>query len=292
MSLPACGVVERLGVSVLAERAGLSDAQVQRDISYHVDGGADRSLDLFVSNTPNAPVLIFVHGGGWDNGRKDLRVGSLDVYGNIGRYYASQGVTTAVINYRLQPKVRWREQAADVAESVIWATKNIARFGGNPQRIFLMGHSAGAHLASMVTLNQALQRSAGIAPCDIDGVISVSGAALDLTSESDDLPYYERRFGPRSDRAEWTAASPATHADPADPAALIIYAGGESTGLQRQSQVFKAALDRAGSSAQLLPIEGESHTRMVLVLSHPDKAAVAAVLQFLRDSECPAKKPS
>ena len=283
----ACGVVERLGVNVLAKRAVLPDAQVQRNVSY----GVGRALDVYRATTPNAPVLVFVYGGGWNTGSKDLRVGGLDVYGNIGRFYASQGVTTVVINYRLQPAVRWREQAADVAAAVKWTKQNIATFGGNPERIFLMGHSAGAHLASMVSLNQGIQTTAGIGRCDIDGVVSVSGAGLDLddqeTYRTEDPGYYEQRFGPRTDRAEWTAASPATHADAADAAVLILYATGESRGLQRQSRVFKAALDRASVPAQLLAIKGESHTRMVLVLSHPEKAAVPAVLDFLRNTRCP-----
>lgn len=284
-ALPACGVAERVGVGLLADRAKLPPAQIIRNLSYDASGGFERSLDLYLPTTHNAPVLIFVHGGGWDTGDKDLRAGNLDVYGNIGRFYATRGIATAVINYRLQPKAKWREQAEDVAHAVAWVRENIAQHGGDPQRIFLMGHSAGAQLASLVALNQGLQTAAGIPAGTIKGLIAASGAALDLLDEqtyiTEDPRYYEKRFGPRTDRAEWAAASPITHADETDPPVLVMCATGESPGLQRQAQKFFETLQGIGIKTRLVKIKGESHARMVLVLSHPKKAAVPAILHFI-----------
>jgi len=283
--LPACGAVERLGVRVLGARATLPPSQIQRNIPYQSGSGFERSLDLYLPTERNAPVLIFVHGGGWDTGDKDLRAGSLDVYGNIGRYYATLGVVTAVINYRLQPKSTWREQAEDVAFSVAWVRENIAQHGGDPKRIFIMGHSAGAHLAAHAALNQGLQATAGVPAGTITGLIAVSGAALDLLDEptykTEDPRYYEKRFGPQSNRVEWAAASPITHADETDPPVLVMAATGESKGLQRQAQKFFETLQGIGVKSHFLKIKGESHARMVLVLSHPKKAAAPAVLRFI-----------
>jgi acetyl esterase/lipase len=284
--LPACGVIERAGVGLMADRAKLPAAQIQRNIPYEPDAGFERSLDLYLPKEQNAPVLIFVHGGGWNTGDKDLRAGNLDVYGNIGRFYATQGIVTAVINYRLQPKAKWREQAEDVAYSVAWVREHIAQHGGDPGRIFIMGHSAGAQLAAHVALNQGLQTAAGIPGGTIKGLISASGAGLDLLDEqtykTEDPNYYEKRFGPRSNRVEWASASPITSADENDPPTLVMYASGESKGLQRQAQKFAETLQGIGVKTRLLKISGESHSRMVLVLSHPKKAAVPAILQFIR----------
>src|SRR5439155_18980367 len=93
---------------------------IHRDICYR-EGSADEKhrLDLFLPHGTNWPILIFIHGGGLTSGDKALRVSGADVYGNIGRFYASQGIGVAVINYRLQPKVTWREQAEDVAHATL-----------------------------------------------------------------------------------------------------------------------------------------------------------------------------
>lgn len=284
--LPSCGLYEHIGVSLVAKRARLNATQIQRNLAYDPAGGFERSLDLYLTTLPNPPVLVFVHGGGWNEGDKDLRVGGLDVYGNIGRFYASEGIDTAVINYRLQPKVTWREQVDDVAEAVAWVRAHIAERGGDPDRIFVMGHSAGAQLAAHVALNQGVQEKAGIPHDAIDGLIVADGAALDLldepTYQTEDPHYYEKRFGPRTDRAEWAAASPVTSADDADPPTLVIYCTGESRGLQRQAQKFAGTLQGIGVKTTLMAIPGESHERMVLVLSHPKKAAAPAIVRFIR----------
>jgi acetyl esterase/lipase len=290
LALSGCSLIERAGVGILAKRAKLPDNRIERNISYDQAGGFERSLDLFLSGEPNAPVLVFVHGGGWDSGDKDLRAGRLDVYGNIGRFYASRGITTAVINYRLQPKAAWRTQAEDVAHATAWVRDHIAERGGDPGRIVLMGHSAGAHLASLVALNQGLQEAAGLAPCDIDGLVAVAGAALDLldekTYDTEDPRYYEQRFGPRANREEWAAASPLTHADETDPAVLVLCGSGESPGLRRQSERFHQTLSGLGVQSQLLTVPGQNHQRIVLAASHPKSVATAAIVQFVQTATC------
>ncbi len=186
----------------------------------------------------------------------------------------------AVINYRLQPTVAWPSQVDDVRAAVAWVRGNIERYGGQPDRIFLMGHSAGAHLASLAALTTA---DAGIR-----GVIAVSSAALDLSDESTyqlgaDRNYYRQRFQGDDRSDEWQRrASPVHFADAQAPPFLIFYATGETKALQRQSQLLHAALLTAGAKSTLTPIPGESHTRMVLALSHPQKIPVQAILDFVR----------
>ena len=106
--------VRRAGIAVLYKPASLPEGEVRRDICYR-EGSEDEKhrLDLFLPPGTGWPILIFVHGGGLASGDKGLRVGGADVYGNIGRFYAGQGIGVAVINYRLQPKVTWRQQAED-----------------------------------------------------------------------------------------------------------------------------------------------------------------------------------
>ena len=281
-----CAPVTAIGVKILYRRAALPEAQVRRDICYLAPGecaGDARTLDLYLPQGRDWPLILFVHGGGWDSGDKQLRVGGADVYANIGRFYAAHGIGVAVINYRLQPATDWRGQVRDVEKAARWAQANVSTFGGRPGALFLMGHSAGAHLGAYVALLRA-----GVDPLRVQGVISVSGAGLDLTDArtyelGEDVRYYERRFRGRDSTEGWkAAASPVRLVRAGAPPFLILYAGGEKAGLQRQAQVLKAALTHAGVENELLVVPGESHSRMVLTLSRDDRTSAPAVLRFIR----------
>ncbi len=150
------------------------------DLAYREDEGSDpvkHRLDLFLPEGEGWPVLVFVHGGGWTAGDKSLRAGGADVYSNIGRFYAAQGFGTAVINYRLQPAVTWREQVDDVARAVAWVHANIAEHGGDPDAIFLIGHSAGAQLSTFVALDRRPLEKLGVSPDVLCGVVPVAAPA-------------------------------------------------------------------------------------------------------------------
>jgi acetyl esterase/lipase len=277
-----CSLVTRAGVGLFYEPADLPASQIARDLCYTTAAPCDtlkHTLDLYRPAAAGWPVIIFVHGGNWDSGDKNYRAGGADVYANIGRFYAARGIGVAVINYRLQPEVAWPLQVDDVRTAVTWVRVNIARHGGQPERIFLMGHSAGAHLASLVALTTA---SSGIR-----GVVAVSGAAFDLSDEQTyrlgaDRNYYRQRFeGGDSSEAWKRRASPAHFANAKAPPFLVVYATGESRALQRQSQVLHESLLKAGASSRMVPIQGESHTRMVLALSRAGRPVPTAVVQFV-----------
>jgi acetyl esterase/lipase len=289
----ACAPVVYVGVHVLYRHAELPAAQVEHDIAYLPDGAEvpAHRLDLYRASQPHAPMMVFVHGGGWDSGDKQLRAGGADVYANIGRFYAARGITVAVVNYRLQPVTDWRGQVSDVASAMRWIYDHASAKGTDAGALFLLGHSAGAHLVSYVALDSASH--VGIS---IRGVISVSGAALDLTDAQtyalgEDVRYYAKRFQGDDRSDAWkVAASPAAHITRAAPAFLVMCAGGESKGLQRQAQVLADALTRAGVDVRRLVVKGESHSRMVLVLTRADKAAAPAVLAFVRTASAAAKE--
>lgn len=284
--LAGCSLATRAGVGLFFERAELPTAQISSDICYTSVSPCDspkHTLDLYRPAASGWPVILFVHGGNWDSGDKNYRAGGADVYANIGRFYATRGIGVAVVNYRLQPGVPWRAQVDDVRAAAAWVRANISQYGGRPDRLFLMGHSAGAHLASMMALS---------APAaSIRGVIAVSGAALDLTDEQTyklgaDRDFYRQRFQGNDADGEWQRrASPALLAGAQAPPFLILYATGETRALQRQSRLLHEALIAAGVRSELTPIPGESHTRIVLALSHPEKLPAKAILDFIRRAE-------
>lgn len=287
----ACtSVVYRVAVPFLYREADLPAAQITRDVRYWDGPDADpekHRLDLFRPSGTGWPVMVFIHGGGWTTGDKGLRVGGADIYGNIGRFYAARGFGVAVISYRLQPQVAWPDQVTDAARAVAWVHANVARFGGDPERIVLMGHSAGGQLATRLALDPAPLAALGVDRRIVKGLISVSGAGLDLTdAESWRLGqprgYYAERFqnGDRGD-AWMQAASPVRFVGPGAPPALVIYAEGDPPELRRQGQVLDTALRAAGDTSEVVIVPGSSHTRILLTLSRADGIAARAILRFL-----------
>src|ERR1051326_6979045 len=282
----------RAGIKVLYRSISFPEEQVRRDIAYRAGSTHPKhQLDLFLPRASNWPMLIFVHGGGLCSGDKRLRGGGADVYGNIARFYASAGIGVALVNYRLQPEVTWREQVEDVACAAAWVHEHVGLYEGNPGRLFIGGHSAGAYLAARIALDPKSLAQAGLAPAILSGVIAVSGAALDLrdalTYELGHHPkHYEQRFRCADPTDNWkTEASPITFAAAGAPPFLVIYPEGESKPLQRQSQLLHQTLREKGVRSELIVVPGEGHCRIVLALSRPDKPAAQAILRFIDTSE-------
>jgi acetyl esterase/lipase len=281
--------VRRAGMAVLYNRVEWPEERILRDLPYRGDSPDPKHhLDLFLPEGDNWPVMVFIHGGGLNSGDKALRVCGKDVYGNIGRFYASQGIGVAIINYRLQPKVTWREQVDDAAQAVAWVYAHAARYGANTSRFFIAGHSAGAYLAARLALDPNPLRGLGLSPDIISGVVAASGAALDLTdSKTYQLGqkawHYAARFRCGDTTDQWKKeASPVWCAAPGAPPFLIVSAERECEGLQRQSQLLHAALQRNNIPSQIVMVPGQNHCRLVLALSRADKPAAEAVLRFIR----------
>ena len=307
LTLAGCGLLTSLAVDLVYRDARLPAALVERDVAYLPGGDPKHRLNLFRADPDSVgarsmPTVAFVPGGGWTTGDRDLRVGGEDVYNNVGRFLAARGIPAATVSYRLMPSdlrpggVTWREQAADVAAAVA-AVQRDAATRGSPG-VVVMGHSAGAHLAALVALDRSVQQAAGMAPAC--GVVSVSGAALDLRDREtydleDNFDYYSARFAPDRVPREtppvvpepWqTEASPVPRVATGAPPFLLLYAGGETRALQRQSQLLDEALRASGVPSRVVVVPGRSHTRIVPTLSRDDQTAGPAVLAFIRALEC------
>ncbi len=291
----SCAPLQFIGVRFVYKRAPLPESQIFRGISYEpATGSPKQRLDLYVPAPASRPwpAVVFIHGGSWTSGDRALEVGGADVYGNIGRFLAQHGFGTAVISYRLIPDVDWRTQAEDVAKAVRWVRDNAPKYGALDNALVLMGHSSGAQLAARAALDPQLLPRAGVPVSAIRGLIAVSGAGYDLTDEEtyrlgddDDPAFYAARFQRRADDVDWREAGsvlPLLSTAAKRPPALVIYAGGETKALQRQSQLFVEALTRAGQKPTVIVAPGLSHSRIVPTLSRDDRAAGTAVLMFLR----------
>ena len=132
------------------EKIEWSGIRVEKDLAY----GADAERNLLDLHAPESgagmPTVIFFHGGGFVQGHKN-RSGSPLIYSNVGNYFASQGIIGLNATYRLAPEHKWPSGAEDVGTAIAWARANVAEYGGDPDRVFVMGESAGAgHVASYV----------------------------------------------------------------------------------------------------------------------------------------------
>lgn len=161
--LAACsplGVINALGVR--------EDVRVDAGIAY--GEGERRRLDVYApaGAIEPAPVVVFFYGGSWNNG-------SRSDYAFVGHALASRGMVTVVADYRLYPEVRYPAFLEDSAHAVAWAAREIGRYGGNPQRLFVMGHSAGGYNAAMLALDARWLRGAGADPSMLDGWIGLAG---------------------------------------------------------------------------------------------------------------------
>ncbi len=286
--MQGCVVVYYAGMPLVYD--SIESTRTFADIPYSPLGETDRKnrLNFYLPDTGTSwPVLIFVHGGGWTSGDKDLTFGGKDIYLNIGRYYASKGIATAVINYRLIPGVHWESQVNDVATAVAWVQNNAGSFGADSSTVFLAGHSAGSHLISRVALDPAVLTRAGGRYTDIAGVIAVSGAGYDMTDEETNrsglmTTYLERRFS-LVDRSEnWpVAASTLQYATADAPPFLIMYGGSEFASLKRQSRMLHDALVGCGVDSKLVEVPGRKHARMILLLSKDGGITSTAVRDFI-----------
>lgn len=272
-------------------KASLADSQVTRDIKYYNGPGFDSQkhrLDLFVPKAKkNWPVMVFVHGGEWISGDKGLKVLGADIYSNIGRFYASKGIGVAVINYRLLPTATWTEQVGDVARSVEWVRKNIRVRGGNPNAIYLAGHSSGAQVAAKVSLDDRILNSLGLSRKILKGVILISGAGYDLTDEETlELAAKEHLFQrlfhkgriPLEQRQKMSPIRDvSTHAPPF----LILYSEKEEKELKEESIRLHARLRQNGIRARLIQVPDSGHKTIVLSVSDPARTSSRAILDFI-----------
>jgi len=177
-------------------------ARSVRDVSYGTD--PRQRYDVYLPAQPQrAPVILFVHGGGWANGNKD----NPGVVENKAAYWLPKGYVLVSINYRMRPDTAPIAQARDVARALADVQKRAPSWNADPANVMLMGHSAGAHLAALVGASSTLWRDARAARPR--GVVSLDSGALDvpLTMQKPPLPgIYDRAFG--KDRNDWIAASP------------------------------------------------------------------------------------
>jgi len=246
-----------------------------------VSFGADPrlKLDVWVPRAPAArplPVVVFFYGGGWSSGERGD-------YGFVGRALAARGFVTIIPDYRLVPEVRFPTFVEDGALAVKWARDHAADYGGDPRRLSLSGHSAGAYIAAMLALDPHFLADAGVEPA------SVCAAAL-LSGPFDFYPFTDQRS--RAALGQWQSprdTQPISFVRADAPPMLLMHGTADTVVRPRNSERLAAALTRAGATAELKLYPGKSHIDTIKSFSPLFRGATAALadsVAFLDAQDC------
>jgi arylformamidase len=253
------------------QKANELTAQTRADFPHHLDisfgASPKQALDVYLPKKPvkNAPVLLFLHGGGFMEGDRAH-------YGYVARPYVEKGIVTVVSGYRMAKRgVPYPAQSDDTKAAIVWIHKNVAKFGGDPNAIFVSGHSVGATLSGDVSFDRSWMKQAGVPHDAIKGIAAISGD-YDL-SAGENVDY--------APNAELEAlASPLRHI--VDPAPLAVVAAGTNEGKMRaSSEDLARKLTARGVKTRLLVLEGADHKDTVLALGDPSSSLAAAVLEMI-----------
>ena len=248
---------------------------VTSDVSYGPD--ERHKLDVFrpaKSSAHPSPVVVFFHGGAYVRG--DKATPGTPFYGNVGALWARNGIVGVNATYRLAPRHQWPAGAQDVAAAAAWVRTSIAAHGGDPARIVLMGHSAGAsHVAGYLFHPQF--QPAG-APDGVVGAILLSGG-YDPTSGTTD----GRRAYYGEDRSLYAARSPLRHVATRATPIFIGFAEYDPSRFQIEAiSLFKALCERDNRCPPMKQLRGHNHMTEIYHLGTTDESLSAEMIAFVR----------
>ncbi len=259
--------------NLLAQQSGPPyEVDVVTNLVYYNGPGFNPQkhiLDIFMpKEVPNAPVLMFIHGGGWRSGDKSI-------YPFLGRTFAQQGFVTVNISYRLSPEVQHPAHIQDVARAFAWVYKNIAPYGGNPKQLFVTGHSAGGHLTALLALNKKYLQAEGLstdlikAALPISGIFSLSdiGGADIFTSD----PELRRD------------AAPINFVRDAQPPFYLIFAQNDIPTLDRQALDLAKLLQQKGTEAKTLNVPNRDHISIIVSIGLPGDLTTESIVKFVQE---------
>ena len=259
---------------------------VKRSADLHYGPAERNRLDVYEPATHPArpmPVLVFIHGGGFVRGDKSTPDHLF--YDNIGYYFARHGVLAILATYRLAPQNPWPAGARDVGAAVTWAKANAARFGGDPRRIVLWGHSAGAALSAAYGFDKRLQPKGGPGLAGLILMAGVYDPALETEAAAsftgwDPRPSNEAYYG--KDTGKYAARAPLRHlTGPRLPVMLIISELDPVPMHIETGALFAALCRRDRVCPALVTPRDHDHISEAYAINTPDESVSGPVLAFI-----------
>jgi acetyl esterase/lipase len=319
LGVPACHLAEAASPAAVSRpKSRTFEVKEVPNVAYYTGRDADpirHRLDLFLpKGQRDYPVVVLLHGGAWMIGDKSC----LGLYSNVGRFLARHGIGAVLPNYRLSPWVRHPEHVRDVARAFAWTRKHIARYGGDPHRLFLAGHSAGGHLVALLATDGRYLKAEGLEPSDVRGVVCVSGVyrippgMLEVTLGGKgpeafgleqlvfwpggmgakplsgvfgrmSVPLTLNFFGPAfgDDPKVRADASPLTHVHRGLPPFLLFSAEHDLPYLAGMATRFHDALRKDGCDARLVKVAGRNHNTVFFQATSGDDPVAREMLEFI-----------
>ncbi len=270
-----CSLV--IGLLLLASSVA-AQGVVTRDVDYVRDADYEDGKDLLDVYMPegssDAPVVVFFHGGALRAGDKsDGRV--------VAQRLVARGIGVVSANYRLSPAFEHPAHIRDAAAAVAWVLGNISEYGGDPDRVFVAGHSAGAYLAALLVLDPSHLAYHHVAQPSIRGSIPIS-AFLYVEETAADRP--KDVWG--ADPAGWLAASVTPHIGANPARMLLIYADGDADWRREQNDRFGGAMASAGGgSVHVVEVPNRDHMSLMTALNESDDQIGDLMADFIQGHE-------
>ena len=255
-----------------------ADPTAHRDLAYTTPKTDKQTLDVYApAGARGLPVVVWIHGGGWQTGDKAT-------VNHKPAAFADKGFVFVSVNYRLLPDASIGEMAGDVAKAVRWVRDHAKEYGGDPDRLVVTGHSAGAQLAALVCTDDRYFKAAGVPLAAVKACVPVDGDTYDVplqikTVEQRRADIYRKKFG---DEASQKNLSPVTHAAKGKdiPPFLILYVDGHPE-VTMQSKRLVEALAAAGVKAAASASAGKTHVSLDADLGTPGDKPTQAMFDFL-----------
>lgn len=251
-----------------------SRSNVQRRTSIVFDAKNKLALDVYSPlHVKNAPVVVFFYGGSWTSGERRW-------YRYMGDALAEDGVVTFIPDYRKYPQVRFPAFVTDAARAVAWVHKNAQKYGGDPQRLFVMGHSAGGQIAALLATDKRYLNAVGMQLRDLSGFIGIAGAyAFEQYVESE-----PEIFG--NTRQSQFDSQPVNFVDGDEPPMLILQGEDDTEVEPSNAKALYARAIATGDTATLKLYPHVGHAGIALAYARGDHGyatSLADTLAFIAD---------
>lgn len=263
------------------------DGSIRQVAAVRFGSDPAQKLEMFLPADAAAargplPIVVFIHGGGW-------RSGDPHDYRFMARALAPQGYAVVLAGYRLYPKARYPGMLEDGAAALRWVADNAAAHGGDPARIVLMGHSAGAYNAVMLGLDKRWLAARGLSADALRGVVGLAGPYDFYPFESEAT---KLSFGKAPNPEE---TQPVVHARAGGPPLLLVHGTADTRVRPRNSVELARTMTRAGAPTRAVLLDGVTHEGLIMLFARPfsqDPRAIDAVLPFLaKVTASPAVQP-
>ena len=261
--------------SVAAALLGLAapgDIAVKHDLDF--EPGPRGKLDVYLPRRvgPGTPVAVFIYGGSWQSGDRGF-------YRFVGATLASRGVLTVIADYRVYPAVRYPDFLRDNARAVRFVAEHARQWGGDPARLFLIGHSAGAYDVAMLAVDRRWLGEVGLDPArDLAGAIGLAGPYDFLPLRDEILKII---FGPRDQRPD---TQPINHVDGDAPPMLLLAGSRDGVVDPCNSTRLAAAIKARGGQAEARIYAGIGHVGLLTAILAPFRRrapVLAAIVDFI-----------